>query len=164
MEYRKIATGMIEATYEAFNDWSSPEYYIEEDEDGLGYELNKHGNIPVWSKMDTASKCAAIEYVYANRDELELHSGCVSSMVQAAAYFMIYDFVSLITFAISDKQKKKIDIGLFFDDLDFMFCSWDPKDVFVFPEDGSKAAPDIVRLDSILSEMCNNPASEDHPS
>jgi hypothetical protein len=164
MQYRKIATGMIEATYEVFKDWSSPEYQTEEDEDGLVYELNKHGKIPVWSSMDTASKCAAIEYVYANRDDIELHSGCVSLMVQAAAFFMIYEFVSLMTFDVSAKQRRNIDIEVFFDDLDFMFEPRDPSTVFDFPADGSKAGPDVNSFDGRISTLCDEAVSEDHPS
>ena len=76
MEYRKIATGMIEATYENYVQWR---------EDGvLDEELNKHNQeIPVWDEMNESTKCSAIEYVYLNRDTIELHSGLVESWVQA---------------------------------------------------------------------------------
>jgi hypothetical protein len=107
MQYRKIATGMIEATYENYSQWL---------EDGvLDEELNKHNQeIPVWDEMNDSTKCSAIEYVYLNRDTIELHSGLVESWVQATAYFMIYDFVSLL---IHDGYP---EIEMFFDDMDFM--------------------------------------------
>ena len=107
MQYRKIATGIIEATYENYAQWR---------EDGvLDEELNKHNQeIPVWDEMNESTKCSAIEYVYLNRDTIELHSGLVESWVQATAYFMIYDFVSLL---IHDGYP---EIEMFFDDMDFM--------------------------------------------
>ena len=105
MQYRKIATGMIEATYENYVQWR---------EDGvLDEELNKY-EIPVWNEMNDSTKCSAIEYVYLNRDAIELHSGLVESWVQATAYFMIYDFAAIIA---HDGQP---EIEVFFDDLDFM--------------------------------------------
>ena len=105
MEYRKIATGMIEATYENYVQWR---------EDGvLAEELNKY-EIPVWNEMNDSTKCSAIEYVYLNRDAIELHSGLVESWVQATAYFMIYDFAAIIA------HDGNPEIEVFFDDLDFM--------------------------------------------
>jgi hypothetical protein len=105
MQYRKIATGIIEATYENYVQWR---------EDGiLAEELNKY-EIPVWNEMNDSTKCSAIEYVYLNRDAIELHSGLVESWVQATAYFMIYDFVILLS------NRGKPELEMFFDDLDFM--------------------------------------------
>jgi hypothetical protein len=105
MNYRKIATGMIEATYDCYKVWK--------DDDHLSYELNKY-DIPVWSKMDDGVKCAAIEYVYKNRKEIELHSDIVESWVQATAYFMLYEFSQWI---FPDAHP---ELEMFFDDLDFM--------------------------------------------
>jgi len=105
MEYRKIATGMIEATYENYVQWR---------EDGvLNEELNKY-EIPVWNEMNDSKKCSAIEYVYLNRDTIELHSGLVESWVQATAYFMIYDFATIMA------HDGNPEIEIFFDDMDFM--------------------------------------------
>jgi len=105
MYYRKIATGMIEATYDCYKDWKN--------HDELSYELNKY-DIPVWSNMDDNTKCAAIEYVYKKRKEIELHSDIVESWVQATAYFMLYDFAKMIT------PDTRPELEMFFDDLDFM--------------------------------------------
>jgi hypothetical protein len=107
MNYRKIATGMIEATYKDYKDWKK--------NNELGVELNAHNdNIPVWCEMNDNTKCAAIEYVYNNRHTIELHSDCVESWVQATAYFMLYSFASLMT---HDGQP---ELEMFFDDMDFM--------------------------------------------
>ena len=107
MYYRKIATGMIESTFECYKDWKN--------NDELSIELNAHNEfIPVWRDMANDTKCAAIEYVYKNRDTLELHSGIVESWVQATAYFMMYSFATIIT------GGKKPELEMFFDDLDFM--------------------------------------------
>ncbi len=96
---------MIEATYENYSQWL---------EDGvLAEELNKY-EIPVWDEMNDSTKCSAIEYVYLNRDTIELHSGLVESWVQATAYFMIYDFAAIMA---HDGQP---EIEMFFDDMDFM--------------------------------------------
>ena len=105
MHCRKIATGMIEATYDSYEYWK--------DNDELSYELNKY-DIPVWSNMDDGVKCAAIEYVYKNRNEIELHSNIVDSWVQATAYFMLYDFAKIIA------PDARPELEMFFDDLDFM--------------------------------------------
>ena len=162
MEYRKIATGMIEATYEAFEMWKKLPYKTEDE--GLEYELNKHdGAIPVWFKMNTDSKCAAIEYVYKNRNTIELHSGCVSSMVQATAYFMIYDFVTHIVYSEDDTGIPEIEV--FFDDLDFMdYEKYNNGKDFVFPTDGSRAGPDVNSFDAMMSKLCDSTPAEDHPS
>lgn len=165
MEYRKIATGMIEATYEAFKEWENPTYTatVFDNDSDLEYELNKHGDIPVWSKMDIDSKCAAIEYVYKNRDTLELHSNCVSSMVQATAYFMIYDFVTNIIH--SEDETGIPEIEMFFDDLDFMsYEEYNIEKSFVFPADGSRAGPDVYSFDARISKLCDGAPAEDHPS
>jgi len=118
MQYRKIATGIIEATYENYVQWR---------EDGvLDEELNKHNQeIPVWDEMNESTKCSAIEYVYLNRDTIELHSGLVESWVQATAYFMIYDFAAILAY------DGKPEIEVFFDDMDFMMDqdSLDDEDV-----------------------------------
>lgn len=136
MEYRKIATGMIEATYESFKEW---EYFtsllgdLADDDDGLDYEFNKHGDIPIWSLMSTDSKCAAIEYVYKNRDTIELHSECVSNMVQATAYFMLHDFATSLIH--SQDNSSSPEVAIFFDDLDFMtLAPISPSAVMVFPD------------------------------
>lgn len=105
MNYRKIATGMIEATYDCYKDWKN--------NNELSYELNKY-DIPVWSNMDDNTKCAAIEYVYKKRNEIELHSEIVESWVQATAYFMLYDFAKMIA------PDARPELEMFFDDLDFM--------------------------------------------
>lgn len=104
MQYRNIAVGMIEDTYNTYkNEWSV---------DGSLYtELNKF-DIPVWNDMSSDTKRAAIEYVYKNRNEIELHSDCVESWVQATAYFMIMNFAMVF----GDDP----EIEIFFDDLDFM--------------------------------------------
>ena len=105
MYYRKIATGMIEATYDSYRDWKN--------NNELSYELNKY-DIPVWGNMDDNTKCAAIEYVYQKRNEIELHSEIVESWVQATAYFMLYDFAKMIA------PDARPELEMFFDDLDFM--------------------------------------------
>lgn len=105
MNYRKIATGMIEATYDCYKDWKN--------NNELSYELNKY-DIPAWSNMDDNTKCAAIEYVYKKRNEIELHSEIVESWVQATAYFMLYDFTKMIA------PDARPELEMFFDDLDFM--------------------------------------------
>ena len=106
MQCRPIAVGMIEETYGMYkNDWvSTPD---------LSDELNKF-DIPVWNSMSDNTKCSAIEYVYKNRQTIELHSGCVEAWAQATAYFMILNFVSMLC------QNGTPDIEVFFDDLDFM--------------------------------------------
>ena len=107
MQYRKITTGMIEATYDSYKDWKN--------HNELSYELNKFNlHIPVWRDMSDNTKCAAIEYVYNNRDTIELHSGCVQSWVQATAYFMLSDFASVMFYG------GKPELEIFFDDMDFM--------------------------------------------
>jgi hypothetical protein len=107
MQYRKIATSIIEATYENYKYWKK--------DNELSYELNKYNEqIPVWCDMDDNIKCAAIEYIFSNRDTIELHSGCVESWVQATAYFLLYDFVILLS------NRGKPELEMFFDDLDFM--------------------------------------------
>jgi len=104
MYYRKIATAMIEATYDSYRDWKN--------NNELSYELNKY-DIPVWSNMDDNTKCAAIEYVYKKRNEIELHSEIVESWVQATAYFMLYDFAKIMV------PNDEPELEMFFDDLDF---------------------------------------------
>jgi hypothetical protein len=104
MYYRKIATGMIEATYDSYRDWKN--------NNELSYELNKY-DIPVWSNMDDNTKCAAIEYVYQKRNEIELRSEIVESWVQATAYFMLYDFAKIMV------PNDEPELEMFFDDLDF---------------------------------------------
>jgi len=107
MYYRKIATGMIESTFDCYKDWKN--------HNELSVELNAYNDfIPVWRDMDDNTKCAAIEYVYKNRDTLELHSGIVESWVQATAYFMMYSFAVMIT------RGEEPELEMFFDDLDFM--------------------------------------------
>jgi hypothetical protein len=109
MNYRKIATGMIEATYDNYKDWKKNEDF------DLIEELNAHNDdIPVWRDMSDNTKCAAIEYVYKNRKTIELHSGSVESWVQATAYFMLY---SCATCMIHDGEPS---LEMFFDDMDFM--------------------------------------------
>lgn len=106
MEYRKIATGMIEAVYEMYEDWKEHKQ--------LSANLNKYDKrIPVWCDMNKKTKCAAIEYVYKNRDTIELHSGCVQAWVQATAYFMLYYFAKEMAYS------GKVDVDIFFDDMDF---------------------------------------------
>ena len=103
MQCRKIAIGMIEETYDAYrNDWD------------MSYELNKF-DIPVWNSMNDNTKRSCIEYVYKNRNNIELHSGVCPSWVQATAYFMIMNFASIMC--------ENPDIEVFFDDLDFMMDS-----------------------------------------
>jgi hypothetical protein len=104
MEYRKIATGMIEATYEEYKDYKHVDDYL--------FDWLNNRYIPVWTNMDDNTKQAAIEYVYKNRDTIELHSGVTESWVQATAYFMIMNFAVVF----SDDP----EIEIFFDDLDFM--------------------------------------------
>ena len=106
MQYRNITVGMIEDTYSSYKDC-----WVKDEDGDLQYELNKF-DIPVWNDMDDNTKCSAMEYVYNHRNTLELHSGCVESWVQATAYFMIFNFVSMMT--------DNADIEIFFDDLDFM--------------------------------------------
>ena len=109
MQYRNIAVGMIEDTYNTYKTYwtNNPEY----DTIDLREELNKF-DIPVWNDMSINTRCAAIEYVYNNRNTLELHSDCVEAWVQATAYFMILNFANVIS--------QDADIEIFFDDLDFM--------------------------------------------
>ena len=90
MEYRKIATGMIEATYEYYKEIS-----VNEDKEGYGLTLDEFlesYDIAVWNDMDNNTKSAAIEYVYNKRNEIELHSGYAEAWVQATAYFLINNF------------------------------------------------------------------------
>jgi len=109
MQSRKIAVGMIEETYDAYrNDWMT------QSSGELSYELNKF-DIPVWNNMSDNTKRSCIEYVYNNRNTIELHSGLCSSWTQATAYFMIFNFASLMC--------DNPDIEIFFDDLDFMMDS-----------------------------------------
>lgn len=109
MQIRKVAVGMIEETYDAYrNSWMT------QSTGELSYELNKF-DIPVWNNMNDNTKQSCIEYVYNNRDTIELHSGLCASWVQATAYFMIFDFASLMG--------EDPDIEIFFDDLDFMMDS-----------------------------------------
>lgn len=108
MNHRAIAVGMIEDTYDAYKN-----YWLKSDAVELMEELNKF-DIPVWNDMKTNIKCSAIEYVYKNRNEIELHSDFVESWVQATAYFMIMNFASMMCM---DGQP---EIEMFFDDLDFM--------------------------------------------
>jgi len=109
MQSRKIAVGMIEETYDAYrNDWMT------QSNGELSYELNKF-DIPVWNNMSDNTKRSCIEYVYNNRNTIELHSGLCSSWTQATAYFMIFNFASLMC--------DNPDIEIFFDDLDFMMDS-----------------------------------------
>jgi hypothetical protein len=109
MQSRKIAVGMIEETYDTYrNDWMT------QSKGELSYELNKF-DIPVWNNMSDNTKQSCIEYVYNNRDTIELHSGLCASWVQATAYFMIFDFASLMG--------ENPEIEMFFDDLDFMMDS-----------------------------------------
>jgi hypothetical protein len=63
--------------------------------------------------MDDNTKCAAIEYVYQKRNEIELHSEIVESWVQATAYFMLYDFAKIMV------PNDEPELEMFFDDLDF---------------------------------------------
>jgi hypothetical protein len=106
MQCRAIAVGMIEETYSAYkNEWSV--------DGSLFSELNKF-DIPVWNNMNSDTKRAAIEYVYQNRNTIELHSGEVESWVQATAYFMIMNFAWLFN------PNGEVDIEIFFDDMDFM--------------------------------------------
>ena len=108
MQHRKIAEGMIEATYDMYKDWRK------DSDERLSEQLNKYNEaIPVWREMDDNTKCAAIEYVYNKREEIELHSDCVESWVQATAYFMLYQFTS---WTICEGEP---DLEIFFDDLDF---------------------------------------------
>lgn len=116
MNYRPIVECMIENTYELYQYWK--------DNNKLSYELNKYNyDIPVWRDMDDNTKCAAIEYVYKNRNTIELHSDIVQAWVQATAYFMLYDFVSLLT-------NGRPELEMFFDDLDFMI----DEDILTNPE------------------------------
>lgn len=106
MQCRTIAVGMIEETYNTYkNEWSV--------DGSLFSELNKF-DIPVWNNMNSDTKRAAIEYVYQNRNTIELHSGEVESWVQATAYFMIMNFAWLFN------PEGEVDIEIFFDDMDFM--------------------------------------------
>lgn len=107
MNYRKVATAMIEYTYGDYIDWKN--------RNQLSYELNKYNKvIPVWRDMNDNTKCAAIEYVHSNRDAIELHSGIVPSWVQATTYFMLYEF------ALQMIYDGEPELEMFFDDLDFM--------------------------------------------
>jgi hypothetical protein len=110
MQYRAIAVGMIESTYDSYKYWTT----TKENDFNLNEELNNF-DIPVWNSMSNNTKCAAIEYVYNHRHTLELHSDCVESWVQATAYFMILNFANVIS--------EDADIEIFFDDLDFMMES-----------------------------------------
>ena len=112
MQYRKIAEGMIEATYDMYKDWRK-------DSDQRLFEELNHCDIPVWNNMDDNTKCAAIEYVYNKREEIELHSDCVEAWVQATAYFMLYKFAELI----SPPWGMGPELEIFFDDLDFTMDS-----------------------------------------
>jgi len=109
MQLRKIAVGIIENVYGQYKDWQK---YTEQFD--LKQELNDcDHSIPVWDSMDDNTKCAAIEYVYLNRDKIELNSSCVEAWVQAAAYYMFYKFFDSI---IIDGEPM---LDVFFDDMDF---------------------------------------------
>ena len=109
MQCRAIAVGMIEDTYNTYkNSWLKE---LVEEGILLDDELNKF-DIPVWNDMNTNTKCSAMEYVYKNRDTIELHSGLCASWVQATAYFMILNFASIMC--------ENPDIEVFFEDMDFM--------------------------------------------
>lgn len=102
MNYKNIAVPMLEEVYEYHKTIvkDEPEYVS----DWLDYDL------PVWNSMSDNTKQAAIEYVYNNRNDIELHSGEVESWVQATAYFMLKKFWEEVVERCSG----------FFDDLDFM--------------------------------------------
>lgn len=108
MYYRKIATGMIEATYEYYK-----ELLANKDNKSYGLTLDEFldsYDIAVWNDMDNNTKCAAIEYVYKKRNEIQLNSGCSEAWVQATAYFLINNFAC---------DMDATDISLFFEDMDF---------------------------------------------
>ena len=81
-------------------------------------DISKHINI--WDTMGYKARLAAIEYVYSNRHEIELHSGCVPAWVQATAYFMLSYFAYICI--VNDKDAT-LDLECFFDDMDFAFDS-----------------------------------------
>ena len=108
MYYRKIATGMIEATYEHYKELLA-------NKDNKSYELPldeflEAYDIAVWNDMDNNTKCSAIEYVYNKRNEIELDSNCSEAWVQATVYFLINEFAC---------DMGATDISLFFGDMDF---------------------------------------------
>lgn len=108
MQNRNIAEALIEYTYNQYkNDWQEDNAILP-----ISEELNTMSLGTVWAEMDDNTKCSAIEYVYKNRKEIELHSGCVEAWVQATAYFMIQYGLSDIEM-ISPEE-------FFFDDTDFM--------------------------------------------
>lgn len=111
MVNRPLVENMIADSYETYKVWA---------EDGIGMDdfLNRYNNrIPVWRDMDDNTKQSAIEYVYTNRGEIELHSGCVEAWVQATAYFLLWEFFAS---KIMPYENQHIELEMFFDDLDFM--------------------------------------------
>jgi hypothetical protein len=102
MNYKNIAVPMLEEVYEYYRD------FVKNDSEYVSIWLDY--DLPVWSSMTDNTKQAAIEYVYKNRNDIELHSGEVESWVQATAYFMLKKFWEEVVEG----------CGGFFDDLDFM--------------------------------------------
>lgn len=134
MQFKKITTGMLEVAYELVKGFSEGEGF---DPETLSALLGRHYDaIPVWCDMYTPTKVAAIKYVYDNRNNIELHSGCVAPWVQATAYYMVCRFFGSIIIRMDDgiAVDEIIDISPFFDDLDFMSIGriTDPRMIKVF--------------------------------
>jgi hypothetical protein len=115
MYCRKVFVSIIEETYKNFKralklSKSKNEFFKDE----FKFFLEEYDEeIPLWCDIDASTKCAAIEYVYLNRKNIELNSGAIPAWAQAAAYFMLYAFIAPMCDGVPD-------LGLFFDDEDFM--------------------------------------------
>ena len=139
MDCRKVFVSIIEEAYKNFKraiKLSNSKKEIFEGE--LEFFLEEYDDeIPLWCDLDVTTKCAAIEYVYLNRKNIELHSGVTQAWAQAAAYFMLYTFIAPMSDGV-------LDLSIFFDDEDFMAAndvkklSSEAKDMLGIREDFSE--------------------------
>ena len=128
MQNRKLVEQILASAYE--------NYKLVRDHEPNSLEdfLCRHdAHIPVWNDMDDKTKQAAITYVYKQRKKIELHSGYCQAWVQAAAYFMIWDWFYSFLLGGSDYETEsegnEFEIERFFDDLDFMSSTLRSKEV-----------------------------------
>jgi len=113
MVNRPLVENIIADSYSLYK-----ELWVHEHPVDLSDSLNRYNeHIPVWRNMSDDTKRAAIEYVYKNRDTIELNSGCVQSWVQATTYFLLWEFFASKFFEYNNEH---IELEMFFDDLDFL--------------------------------------------
>lgn len=120
MQLRKIATGMIEWSYECIKESLEDIRNLPEGDEVDALDSGSNESINIWDSMGHKARLAAVEYVYENRNEIELHSGCVPAWVQATAYFMLSYFAHI---CIVHDKNATLDLECFFDDMDFAFDS-----------------------------------------